>query len=60
MQQCLEVMDGLVNVGPNSVCSQSDILELFALNQTLTDGQVLDAVNDPDATSLITGIVPFY
>ena len=58
VQQCLETMNSLMNVGPDSICSESNILELFAFNQTLNDGQVLDAVNDPDATSLITGMVP--
>ena len=59
VQQCLEMMGGLVSGGPDSICSESDILELFAFNQTLNDSQVLDAVNDPNARSLITGTVPF-
>ena len=54
--KCMEMMNGLLNAGPNSVCSESSILELFAINQTLTDSMVLDAVNQPNnAWNVITG-----
>ena len=50
-------MADLMNPGADSKCSESSILELFAADQALTDSQFLDAVNDPNATSLISGIV---
>ena len=57
MQQCQVVMQGLLNGGPNAVCSESHILELFVGNQTMNDSQVLDAINNPDAKSFITGMI---
>ena len=50
-------MADLMNPGADSECSESSILELFAADQALTDSQVLDAVNDPNATSFISGTV---
>ena len=50
------MMAELINTAPNSTCSEKNILELFVVNQTLTDSQVLDTVNDPNAVSLITGM----
>ena len=50
-------MADLMNPGADSKCSESSILELFAADQALTDSQFLDAVNDPNATSLISGTV---
>ena len=59
MRQCQAVVHSLLKGSANSVCSESHILELFLVNRTMDDSEVLDVINNSDARSSITGMTIF-